>query len=102
MVYPVIVGLGLYVGSDYGLFEKSEFWGGNILYCLAPFYFFQGLGVYLDFLSFLRVGGLIRSLFVFGTVLMGWRYLIVVGLFDLWINFRRFFKIDNDKEGDRI
>ncbi len=96
-VWPLILGLSLYVGSDYGLGEKAEIWGGNLLYALAPFYFFQGLGVYLDFLAYLRLAGPLRAIFVFLTVYTGWKYLVVLGVFDLWVNFRRFMMNSSEK-----
>lgn len=80
--------------------EWPELIGYNLLYCLGVFYLFQGFGIYLDLLSHLKIFGPFRTFLVVLTVLMGIRLLALIGLVDLWVNFRKFFKVNID-EGDR-
>ena len=94
LIYLLIAGLVLYVGGD--LLEIDlpviETFGGNILFCLSFFYFIQGLGIYLDFLHFLKIYKVMKILFAALTVLVAWKILVVLGVFDLWVNFRKFFR----------
>ena len=90
------------VGADYGLPKESEVIGRNLLYCLGVFYLFQGFGVYNDFLKYLRIGGFIKTLFIAFTLILGARYLALLGIFDLWFDFRRFFTNSKKDEGDTI
>ena len=101
LIWLLIVGLVLFVGSDHGLGAMAEVAGTNILVCLSVLYFFQGFGVYNDFMTFLRIRGFLRIIFTAFTVLYTWKILVGVGIFDLWFNFRKFFKKQNG-EGDKI
>lgn len=101
LVWLLIVGLGLFLGADYGLGSMAEVAGTNLLGCLAILYFFQGFGIYNDFLSFIRTGGILRIILTTFTVIFAWKMLVVIGVFDLWFNFRKFFKKQNG-EGDKI
>ena len=93
-VYLLILGLVLYVGSDLlGLGRGLEVLGGNILACLAVFYFFQGFGIYLRLLKFLKLRRIVRVLFVAVTLMMAWKVLVVLGVFDLWVDFKKFFTV---------
>lgn len=99
-VYPLIIALALALGSDaLGVGKQGEIIAFNTLYSLGIFYFFHGVGIYLDFLSFMKIFGLMRVVLVGLTVFLGARMLVIVGVFDLWVNFRKFFK-KKDKEGD--
>lgn len=97
MVWPFIFSLALTVAGSY-LGEKAEVLGNNLLYCFGVFYFFQGFGIYLDFLSFAKIRGIFRSLLVIFTVTMAWKLIAVVGVFDFWVNFRKFFKNNENKD----
>lgn len=101
-VYPLILSLVLWLGADYGLPKESEVIGRNLLYCLGVFYLFQGFGVYNDFLKFLRIGGFIKTLFIAFTFLLASKFLAILGIFDLWFDFRRFFTNSKKDEGDTI
>ena len=95
LIWLVIVG---FVLAIWGV-ELGNSWypaiGMTLLKCLGIFYFFQGFGIYLDFLDFIRLGGFIRTLLVMVTVLSVSQVIALVGLFDMFINFRRFFKKSN-------
>jgi hypothetical protein len=98
-IWLLIVGLTFSLTGSY--FKPwGEIVGYNILYALGLFYFFQGLGVYLDMLNFFKIFGIIRPLLVMITVFWAWRFLVVVGVFDVWINFRKFLK--NKNQGDLV
>ena len=99
MVYPLILSLALLVGSDYVGGEKALVIGDNLMNCLGIFYFFQGFGLFLDFLSSIRIFGLFRSILIIITLLAAFKVIAIVGIFDTWLNFRRFFKNKTD-EGD--
>lgn len=99
-VWVLILGMAMaLVGSSLENFAIKAF-GFNILYALGVFYFFQGLGIYLDFLTHLRIFGLMRSLLVIFTVFMAAKVIAFIGVFETWANFRRFFNNQNDNEGD--
>lgn len=99
-VWPLIISLVMIVGADYGLPAESETVGMNIMYCLGVFYLFQGFGVYNDFLKFIRVGGFFKVLFLVFTLFMAYKFLALLGLFDLWFDFRKFFTKTKKDEGD--
>ena len=91
-VYLLIAGLVLYVGSEhFGLGSTAEVVGGTLLSCLAVFYFFQGFGIYLNLLNFLKLHKIIRIFFIAITLMMAWKVLVVLGVFDLWIDFKKLF-----------
>jgi hypothetical protein len=100
-VWPLILGLGLFAGGEYVFGPNSEIVGGNILVCLGVFYFFQGFGIYLDTLTHFKIFGLFRTLLIMMTLFMAWQIVVIGGVFDTWVNFRKFFikKNEND-EGD--
>lgn len=99
-VWVLILGMVLALaGASLENFAARVF-GFNILYALGVFYFFQGLGIYLDFLTHLRIFGLMRSLLVIFTVFMAHKVIAFIGVFETWANFRRFFNNENDNEGD--
>lgn len=90
--YILIVGLALFIGGEYVGGEVVEVIGLNIMLCLGVFYFFQGMGVYLDFLKYIKVTGFVRSILAIMTIFFAHRFIAIVGLIDGWANFRRFFK----------
>ena len=99
-VWPLILSLSLVLGGEY----VSESWGTmageNLLYCLGIFYLFQGFGVYLDFLSSLRLYNFVKSLLIILILLVEIRILVLVGMFDYWLDFRKFFNKKNKKKGN--
>lgn len=102
-VYPLIFSLALWLGAEYELLPKEmEIIGRNLLYCLGVFYLFQGFGVYNDFLKFLKIGGFIKTLFIAFTFLMASKFLAILGIFDYWFDFRKFFTKTKKDEGDTI
>jgi hypothetical protein len=101
-VYPLILSLVLLVGAGNGLPKISEVIGSNLLYCLGVFYLFQGFGVYNDFLKYLKIRGFLKTLFIAFTLILAFKFLAILGLFDLWINFRKFFTNTKKNEGDTI
>lgn len=101
-VYPLILSLVLLLGADYGLPKGSDLIGHNLLYCLGVFYLFQGFGVYNDFLKFVKIGGFVKTLFIAFTLLFAAKFLALLGIFDLWFDFRKFFINRKKDEGDII
>jgi hypothetical protein len=99
-VYPLIISLVLMVGAEYGLGKLASVIGVNLIYCLGVFYLFQGFGIYNEFLKFLRIRGIIKTLFVVFTLVMAFKFLAIIGMFDLWFDFRKYFKNTNDSKGE--
>lgn len=99
-VWPLIVSLVCVVGADYGLPKTAEIVGSNLLYCLGVFYLFQGFGVYNAFLQYLRIGGFLKTIFVVFTLVMAYKFLAILGMFDLWFDFRKYFTNKKKDEGD--
>ncbi|MFT6069847.1 MAG: hypothetical protein ACJAT2_000861 [Bacteriovoracaceae bacterium] len=100
IIYVVIFSLALLLGKEYLGGETASLIGSNILYCLGIFYFFQGFGVLIDFLKWVNIVGFFRSMLVVITLWSAWRIVVLVGLFDTWVNFRKFFKKNKNNEGD--
>jgi hypothetical protein len=99
-VWPLIVSLVGVVGADYGLPKGAEIIGSNLLYCLGVFYLFQGFGVYNAFLKYLKIGGFLKTLFVVFTLVMAYKFLAILGMFDMWFDFRKFLTNSKKDEGD--
>jgi hypothetical protein len=94
-IWLVIVGLVLAIwGADLGN-EWYPVIGMTLIKCLGIFYFFQGFGIYLNFLDYIRLGGFFRTLLVVFTVFTASQMIALVGLFDMFVNFRRYFKKTN-------
>ena len=98
LVYLLIIGLGLTLGGEY-ITSYAPVIGMNILYCLGSLYFFQGFGLMYDFLVVKRIRGFLRSLIIMSALMFAWRFIAFLGLFDVWVNFRKFLK--KKDEGDR-
>lgn len=96
MIWAVIVSLAL---AAFG--EQLGQWypviGLNLLKCLGVFYFFQGFGIYTAFLDYVRISGFMRTVLVMLTVFTAFQVIAVIGLFDMFVNFRRFFKKDKNQ-----
>ncbi len=97
-VWLFIAGLGFVVFGEYLGAVVPEV-GSYILTVLSIFYFFQGFGIYVSFLDSLKVFGFFRMLLIVSTVYMAFQILILIGFTDLFVNFRRFFK-KNNNEGE--
>ena len=98
LIWIFILGLAFVVGEDYVGAQVSEL-GSYLLIVLAVFYFFQGFGVYISFLDNLKVSGFFRSLLIVTTVYIASQILILIGLSDMFVNYRRFFT-KNNNEGE--
>lgn len=78
-------------GSEFTTTFPVELIGVTIIKCLGIFYFFQGFGVFSDFLNFLGIVGFFRTLIVMITIFMASYLIAVAGLFDNWFDFRKYF-----------
>lgn len=98
-IWPLIIALIATVGGMYGYLDQVyQVIGLNVLYCLGVFYFFQGVGIYLDLLTALKIVGFFRSVLVIMTVVMAYQILPFIGLIDNWFDIRKLFKKNKDKE----
>ena len=98
--WPLIAGLTLYVGGEYFMeAQLAEIVGGNILMALGVFYFFQGIGIYLETLDFFGIYGFLRSIMVVTVLIFAWEVIVLGGVFDMWINFRKW--LVKKDEGDK-
>ena len=87
----LVIGLVFAVwGNELGS-SSYEKMGFTIIRCLGLFYFFQGFGVFSDLLNFMGMTGFLRSLLVMVTIFMASYLIAVVGLFDNWFDFRKYF-----------
>jgi hypothetical protein len=103
VIWLVIGALGYTLFANEYLDVYASEVGISLLYALGVFYFFQGFGVYSDFLDYIKITGFIRSFLVIFTVVTANKFLALVGLFDLWVNFRKFFKNkEEDNKGDKL
>ncbi len=100
-IYPLIVALVLVIGDGHFVGKTGVLFGGNFLYSLGIFFLFQGFGIYYDFLTFARIGGFFKSILILITIISAYQFLALLGMFDMWINFRKFF-IKKNNEGDMI
>jgi len=103
-IYPVILGLILALTGEAIMGPIGPVIGGNLLYCIGIFYFFQGFGIFIEFIGQLKMARFIRTILIITGIFMAWRVIVLVGVFDVWVNFRRFFKNNNkniDKEKNR-
>jgi len=91
MVWIVVLSLAIVVFGEGYLPKNLRLLGNGLVQCLGLFYFFQGFGIFMEFLDYLKIQGIFRSLLVILTIISGWWIIASVGLFDLWVNFRRFF-----------
>ncbi|MEI8347855.1 MAG: DUF2232 domain-containing protein [Pseudomonadota bacterium] len=98
-IWILMAALGLALLGNYWQ-PGAEVVGYDILYGLSFFYFLQGLGVYLDLLNFFKIVGIFRPLLILLTVFWAWRFLVLVGVLDVWLNFRKFMK--NKNQGDLV
>jgi len=100
LVYPLILALSFsIVGDSIEGFDFSVI-GFNMLYSLGVFYFFQGFGVVYDYLTVKGYRGFFKSLMITLAVVFMWRVVVLIGVLDLWVNFRKFYvkKIEGDKK----
>jgi len=91
LIIGVIIGLIMAMWGDV-LGEWGPTMGITLLKVLGVFYFFQGFGIYVDFLDHVRIFGFLRSILVVLTVLTAHEMLALIGLFDMFVNFRKFLK----------
>ena len=99
-VWFLILGMVCYLlGDPAG--DSLRVIGGNVLYCMGVFYFFQGFGILIDFLVHVNISGILRTIFIITAVVMGWKLIVLLGVFDMWFNFRKFFKKGNSK-GEQV
>lgn len=66
--------------------------GLTVVTCLGVFYFFQGFGIYLKFLDKFKIYGFFRTILVILTVTMMDWIVALIGLFDLWIDFSKYYE----------
>ncbi len=100
MIYPVIITLAFVVFGKYFSNPLLANIGMNFIWIFGVFFFFHGLGVYSDFLNFLRIFRIMRAILMFSIIFLAWRVLVILGIFDMWFDFRKYFR--RKREGDTI
>jgi len=88
-IWIMITGLAFSIFGD-ELGPSFPVVGGFIVQSLGAFYFFQGFGLYIEFLDFARLHGILRVILVSITVLTVGSFIAIIGMFDMFINFRKF------------
>ncbi len=95
-VYALIVAMALIPLGTYVLQnEVVETIGWNVVYSLGIFYFFQGFGIVSDALDTYGIFGFFRSIIVILSIFMGYQAVTILGIADIWIDFRKFLKKKN-------
>lgn len=90
-IWILIIGLGFTLwGEKLGTYYPML--GSFIIQSLGAFYFFQGFGVYSGFLDFVRLDGILRTLLITLTVFTVGPFLALLGVFDMFINFKKYFE----------
>jgi hypothetical protein len=90
-IWILIIGLGFTLWGEQ-LGTHFPMLGSFIIQSLGAFYFFQGFGVYSGFLDFVRLDGILRALLITLTVFTVGPFLAVLGVFDMFINFKKYFE----------
>lgn len=93
-IWFVIGFFAMFLAGDFYLVDSSLLgtFGKIGLGILGVFYFFQGFGLYLAYLDYFKIYGLFRTMLVVATVLMANNILAVIGLLDMFVNFKKFMK----------
>jgi hypothetical protein len=94
-IYPVILALVLSVWGDQLLGSMGNIYGLTLLKAVGVFYFFQGFGIISQFLTHWKIFGIFRILLVMFVIFTGAWLVAVIGLADMWINFKRFLNKQN-------
>jgi hypothetical protein len=97
-VWPVIACLVVLVMGEGAVNIWVYKLAQNILYGIGPFYFFQGFGIFWDVLNHFGIKGFVRSLLMVFTIVSGHWMLLLVGFFDMWVDFRKFIMKKNLQE----
>ncbi len=87
-IFVVIAALVIAIWGD-EFFKGGADIGLIMIKCMAVFYFFQGFGVYSKYLDFFRMRGFMRAMLMFFTVTFAHWLLVLVGLFDMFFDFRK-------------
>ena len=104
MVWAVILCfLGVLLGDRVTVFPVAVI-SLEFLRAIAVFYFFQGFGVYSRFLDWIRIPGLFKTALVVMVVVLAAWSLALMGIFDTWFDFSKFFKKKNENTdtGDHL
>lgn len=98
LVFVLVSALILVLVGERVAGQWLEVVGENLLYCLGLIYFFQGMGVFLGSLNFLKVKGFMRAAFCLLAIVYGHKMIALVGIFDNWFDFSRM--LEKKNEGD--
>ncbi len=92
LLYPLAFGLGTSLLGFHLEDGGIRLLGHVLLGLTGVFYFFQGFGVFLDFLNHFKLVGILKSLLLVLTVALAQVWLAILGVFDAWLNLRGFLK----------
>lgn len=90
LIWLVIVSLAMVLVGDQ-VSATLPIVGSVLVSALGVFYFFQGFGIYISFLNYVNVTGFFRTMLIVFTIVTANYILVLIGLFDMFFNFRRFF-----------
>lgn len=103
MIFPLIGLLVYTLAGNEWLAPIHKDIGLSLLYIMGVFYFFQGFGIFTEFLNLMRIGGIFRTFFMVFVIVAAPQIIAITGLFDTWLDFRK--KIEERRkknEGDEI
>ena len=87
IVWPTLICAGLFIGTDHALY----YIGLNGLKILLVFYGFQGLSVMSSLLTQYKIVGIGRGIIFTLAIFIAMPFVLSLGFFDLWFDFRRKF-----------
>jgi hypothetical protein len=104
LVYPLLLALGVFAAAQLEMIKHPmlDVSVRSFLSCLAVFYFFQGYGIFLELLAKLKVMGFMKSLMIAFTLILLWQAIVLIGVLDLWVDFRTKFNKLEKNEGDKL
>lgn len=87
-IYPVIISLIVILLPVDFIGELSQVIGKNFLYCISIFYFFQGFGIFTLMLDIYKIQGFLRNCIIVISLIIAGKFIAIIGLFNLWIDFK--------------
>ncbi|MCK5883089.1 MAG: DUF2232 domain-containing protein [Bacteriovoracaceae bacterium] len=92
IIVPFIILLGAYLFGHYMKIEVLSVFAINILLVMGGFFYLHGFGVYMHLLKFLKLKGIAKLALAIVGIFLLYQMLTIIGVFDLWVNFRKFLK----------
>jgi hypothetical protein len=96
IIWGLIAFIGVTIYGYYTPNEQMASIGETGLWCVGVFYFFQGMGIFLDSLTAFKIVGFFRFFIIFGLLMFvpfWWAVIALIGVFNTFFDFRN--KLNN-------